>query len=147
MNLFSFKKCLKILPMYQWYLHWYHWKEECLLFHFIIVNPFHNYPGFVLQAKSAIFTAKCPAQAYIVLYSWLFPWFWAKIMILHTVPAGKPHLTAKHPRTGVSCQVSLCWSELLAALLQECYYYYITISINNIQLLPTPPMVSRVSGD
>ena len=52
--------------MYQWYLYWYHWKEECLLFHFIIVkNPFHNYPGFVLQAKSAIFTAKCPAQAYI----------------------------------------------------------------------------------
>ena len=51
--------------MYQWYLHWYHWKEECLLFHFIIVNnPFHNYPGFVLQAKSAIFTAKCPARAY-----------------------------------------------------------------------------------
>ncbi len=56
--------------MYQWYLHWYHWKEECLLFHFIIVkNPFHNYPGFVLQAKSAIFTAKCPAQAYLVWLS------------------------------------------------------------------------------
>ncbi len=54
--------------MYQWYLHWYHWKEECLLFHFIIVkNPFHNYPGFVLQAKSAIFTAKCPARAYLLL--------------------------------------------------------------------------------
>ena len=36
-----------------------------MLFHFIIVNnPFHNYPGFVLQAKSAIFTAKCPARAY-----------------------------------------------------------------------------------
>ncbi len=53
--------------MYQWYLHWYHWKEECLLFHFIIVkNPFHNYPGFVLQAKSAIFTAKCPARAYLI---------------------------------------------------------------------------------
>ena len=50
--------------MYQWYLHWYHWKEECLLFHFIIVkNPSRNYPGFVLQAKSAIFTAKCPARA------------------------------------------------------------------------------------
>lgn len=54
--------------MYQWYLHWYHWKEECLLFHFIIVkNPFHNYPGFVLQAKSAIFTAKCPARAYLIM--------------------------------------------------------------------------------
>ena len=53
--------------MYQWYLHWSHWKEECLLFHFIIVNnPFHNYPGFVLQAKSAIFTAKRPARAYSV---------------------------------------------------------------------------------
>ena len=55
--------------MYQWYLHWYHWKEECLLFHFIIVkNPFHNYPGFVLKAKSAIFTAKCPARAYLVRF-------------------------------------------------------------------------------
>ena len=54
--------------MYQWYLHWYHWKEECLLFHFIIINnPFHNYPGFVLQAKSAIFAAKCPAWAYFTL--------------------------------------------------------------------------------
>ena len=41
--------------MYQWYLQWYHWKEECLLFHFIIVNnPFHNYPRFVLQAKFSL---------------------------------------------------------------------------------------------
>ena len=50
-----------------------HWKEECLLFHFIIVkNPFHNYPRFVLQAKSAIFTAKCPAQAYTILWLALY---------------------------------------------------------------------------
>ena len=60
--------------MYQWY----HWKEECLLFHFIIVNnPFHNYPRFVLQAKSAIFTAKCPAWAHstwgFLVYMSLYP--------------------------------------------------------------------------
>ena len=61
MNLFSFKKCLKILLRYQWYLHW---KEECLLFHFISVNnPFRNLLWVCSSGKISHFHCKmtCPS--------------------------------------------------------------------------------------